>query len=552
MSQIVCPTCGIISQHNPLPTAALSTRFSELLATNTPPHDAEVDAMRQIVKESAEFVASLQAQMEKAQETLSSLQNLHSTALGVLAEAKVVLHPIRSLPRDILTEIFLHCTPFMDEGDIDIFDCGPEFDTLCPKNHPWNLSHVCQRWRDITISTPRLWSTIYLDFQRYEEISQRRCVFHGILLFERSGNLDLSLHVVSGTYDIIYDPLTSFLETSTKRWRTLTCGLPTSSLQLFSGCSFPLLRELGICYQDISGSSDTAVNVFNHAECLKTLNLYRSYGTKESYQLLDSFPCHQLTHMSCYAHPLESPFRSVLERSINIEELTLSFGLISLGLEPGETVSLPALKRIDLSELSDGNAGSVAELLSALRLPRICDLSLAFPNHYICFEDLDSHPNLHQITTLRIECAMLRMPDPDCDTYVQPDYMGGTETLLNFLKLMTGVEEFQLEDYKVSGAFLAGLVVDGDEEGIVRLPCLSTLDLHKCRFEQDTNHVIGMLSHVVFSRVRLGPQVKSFLHAVRLLMVLKGPCSALRKLVLPEKWVGSPSAILDSVEIVYE
>ncbi|KAF9022044.1 hypothetical protein BDZ89DRAFT_1137580 [Hymenopellis radicata] len=95
----------------------------------------------------------------------------------------------------------------MDEGDIDF---GHEFDTLCPKNHPWNLSHVCQRWREITLSTPRLWSTIYLNFKRYKNLSQKQCVFKGILLFERSGNLDLSMHLFSGMKGISDHPLISF------------------------------------------------------------------------------------------------------------------------------------------------------------------------------------------------------------------------------------------------------------------------------------------------------------------------------------------------------
>ncbi|KAF9022071.1 hypothetical protein BDZ89DRAFT_222483 [Hymenopellis radicata] len=98
MSQTACPTCGILSQHDPSPIVPLSSRVSELLSVNTPPHDAEVDAMRQIVKESSELVDSLQEQMKKAQERLSSLQDLHRTAFGTLTTVKIVLHPIRSLP----------------------------------------------------------------------------------------------------------------------------------------------------------------------------------------------------------------------------------------------------------------------------------------------------------------------------------------------------------------------------------------------------------------------------------------------------------------------
>ncbi|KAF9022070.1 hypothetical protein BDZ89DRAFT_222484 [Hymenopellis radicata] len=305
-----------------------------------------------------------------------------------------------------------------------------------------------------------------------------------------------------------------------------------------------LVAGIGHPLPNTTGNTDTIVDAFNDVPCLKTLTLYDSPHAEQLLsEMLESFPCHQLTHMSCYTFVLVLPMCSLLQRLINLEDLTLQLGLIDFELEPADRITLPALKRIDLIEYGrGGNAGTVALFLSFLRLPRIRDLSIAF-HHYICFEDLDSHPDFHQITTLRIEGCMLRMPDPVDDYYIQVDYMGGTKTLLNFLNLMTGVEEFQLEDRKVSGDFLLGLVVGGAEEDVVRLPCLRTLDLHGCRFENDTEYVNGLILNIVNSR-----------SAVR--SALQSPCSALQKLVVPGKWKNSESvsswaAILDSVELVF-
>ncbi|KAF9020674.1 hypothetical protein BDZ89DRAFT_958080, partial [Hymenopellis radicata] len=165
MSQICCPTCGILRTEPSLIDTPSSPRVLELLSVNTPPRDdAEINDLRRMVQESSALVESLQDQLKTAQETVSTLQALRDNTLRRLVDVKNILHPIRSLPQDLLAEIFLLCTPIIDETMRDFDEYDPEFDTLCPHNHPWNLSHVCRRWRKTALALPRLWSTIYLNF----------------------------------------------------------------------------------------------------------------------------------------------------------------------------------------------------------------------------------------------------------------------------------------------------------------------------------------------------------------------------------------------------
>ncbi|KAF8913646.1 hypothetical protein CPB85DRAFT_1219360, partial [Mucidula mucida] len=152
---MTCPTYGQL----PPPFAPpASPSFSELLSTNAPPLDAELAGLRQIIQESSAYVDSLQSQIVKAQETLSALMGLQETASLMMADAKRILHPMRSLPEDVLAEIFLCCTPIVNHHEINWSIHGGEFDSLSPRNHPWNISHVSHRWREITLSLPRLWS----------------------------------------------------------------------------------------------------------------------------------------------------------------------------------------------------------------------------------------------------------------------------------------------------------------------------------------------------------------------------------------------------------
>ncbi len=131
------------------------------------PLDDEVAGLHQIIQESSAYVGSLQSQIVKVQETLSALMGLQETASLRMADAKRILHPMRSLPQDILIEVFLCCTPIVNPHEINWFMTRSQLDSLSPLNHPWSISHVSHRWREITLSLPRLWSVIYLDLRRY-------------------------------------------------------------------------------------------------------------------------------------------------------------------------------------------------------------------------------------------------------------------------------------------------------------------------------------------------------------------------------------------------
>ncbi|KZV87157.1 hypothetical protein EXIGLDRAFT_752404 [Exidia glandulosa HHB12029] len=82
-----------------------------------------------------------------------------------LTRAHGLLHPIRSLPDDILVEIFrvdldLHWRALQaDDDDDDDLSC---FGT---QNVPFKLAAVCRRWRQLAIATPVLWSFLVIDLE---------------------------------------------------------------------------------------------------------------------------------------------------------------------------------------------------------------------------------------------------------------------------------------------------------------------------------------------------------------------------------------------------
>ncbi|KDQ19258.1 hypothetical protein BOTBODRAFT_433778 [Botryobasidium botryosum FD-172 SS1] len=85
-----------------------------------------------------------------------------------------VLVPISRLPPECISQIFLMGSNPVDQEDPDV-DQSPS----CPPRKPFCLtvSTVCHRWRDIALSTPRLWSNIeFLDVPlfKYSELMLER------------------------------------------------------------------------------------------------------------------------------------------------------------------------------------------------------------------------------------------------------------------------------------------------------------------------------------------------------------------------------------------
>ncbi|KAJ7059714.1 hypothetical protein C8F01DRAFT_1145413 [Mycena amicta] len=63
--------------------------------------------------------------------------------------------PIRSIPEDVLLEIFGRCIDEEASDDLELYL------TLDSSRCPLLLTHVCAHWRSVAIGTPRLWERIF-------------------------------------------------------------------------------------------------------------------------------------------------------------------------------------------------------------------------------------------------------------------------------------------------------------------------------------------------------------------------------------------------------
>ncbi|KAH6895029.1 hypothetical protein BKA70DRAFT_1319309, partial [Coprinopsis sp. MPI-PUGE-AT-0042] len=125
-----------------------ATPFQAKLGTNYAPSAIEIVTINDILLKVDEMTAQLERQME-------ALKAKHAAVSSFAASHRALLSPIRRVPADILTTIFLLC---MDSKK----EC-----TMTPDESPLLLTRVCHHWRELAINTPSLWADVSVDVPHY-------------------------------------------------------------------------------------------------------------------------------------------------------------------------------------------------------------------------------------------------------------------------------------------------------------------------------------------------------------------------------------------------
>ncbi|KAF9006866.1 hypothetical protein BDZ89DRAFT_926968, partial [Hymenopellis radicata] len=119
------------------------------LHQNHPPLDVELSEFRKVTENTRSALEDLDSKIVQAQGLLENLLSARQQAQSRLEETKLILHPMRSIPNELLVEIFGHC--ILKEYD----DKAP--DSLDPRAAPWLLTRVSRRWRELAVNFPQLW-----------------------------------------------------------------------------------------------------------------------------------------------------------------------------------------------------------------------------------------------------------------------------------------------------------------------------------------------------------------------------------------------------------
>ncbi|KAJ7141581.1 hypothetical protein C8R46DRAFT_1135309 [Mycena filopes] len=211
------------------------------------------------------------------------------------------IYPVLTLPNEVVSEIFLQTL----DG----------FPSLCGPASPIYLGHICQRWRDIALSTPSIWSSMSIFIIHHSRAPQG---YHQLLelWLARSRKRPLSITFTDGRCSQVgtAHPAMGAILAHRKRWETVALNMPAwDTLPDIQG-DLPLLRsiEIQLVHPSTTGTVQASPKVFSGPKLATvTLSGLRAH--------MVGLPWTQLTSITIEAS-LE-PVAQILRAASNLREL---------------------------------------------------------------------------------------------------------------------------------------------------------------------------------------------------------------------------------------
>ncbi|KAF9533765.1 hypothetical protein CPB83DRAFT_844489 [Crepidotus variabilis] len=123
--------------------------FAAHFETNSVPLDHEIPGIKDYIATCKDKSAAIDAEIARLHSALDELNFKSNELRETINLHQGLISPLRR-NLDILQEIFLHCLPTEHDS------------VISAREAPVVLSHVCRSWRQMALSTPRLWSSIYI------------------------------------------------------------------------------------------------------------------------------------------------------------------------------------------------------------------------------------------------------------------------------------------------------------------------------------------------------------------------------------------------------
>ncbi|KAL0578654.1 hypothetical protein V5O48_003354 [Marasmius crinis-equi] len=194
-----CEKCSfavfdVASRHAPLPRDEFRSEY-------TIPSTKMVEILSHIADEE-EDMERYDAEIARVKGILATLEEKRTALNSKILRRRSYISALRRVPSELWAEVFEYhiaqtlpsTTQVMLPGEDD--PEGSEYDKEwhAALQAPFRLSHVCKRWRDIANSTPRLWSTIFLNL-RWRHANRALGLY-----LDRSKTQDLSVLVRDTKY----------------------------------------------------------------------------------------------------------------------------------------------------------------------------------------------------------------------------------------------------------------------------------------------------------------------------------------------------------------
>ncbi len=429
-------------------------RFQYLATVNTPPDSCESDDLRSIISDSENSLSEYRDMLFRAKNTVEALEKRIIEVGSVLQTVKAIAHPIRSIPSEILSMIFAQCV------GAHLSESRYKKDSLSTECAPWYLSYVCQRWRNLVLSSPSLWSSLSFSFPLYKDKPHRQVLYLATLHLERSSRLPLSVELIADeTPQFCNHPLSFVIEATTMRWETVVfdCLLPI--LRFFAGYPFPLLETVITGYQFFDDDEERGTQITTLFSLPK---LSRLIAATDDLFYMVQMPWTRLVFYQSDFHAFQEKHFKALRQMTSLRSLTVTLdneGAISAP----DIVILPRLKDLQIC-IEDSAALTVIDgFMASLSMPSLQQLHLDYDRSITLPVFPSVHPDFCHVNSLHV-CGNL---------------MKGDSQFIAFLSIMGGVEKLQISWGLMTEKLLRQFAPLTPGIDAPLLPRLRILDVHR-------------------------------------------------------------------------
>ncbi|KAJ7641199.1 hypothetical protein FB45DRAFT_1053769 [Roridomyces roridus] len=251
-------------------------------------------------------------------------------------------YPVLTLPNEIVSEIFIHFLPTYPH-------CPP----MKGRESPTTLTHICRRWHEIALATPKLWRAIAV-FYTQKRTKQTRLVQTWL---NRSGSCPLSIRL--GPSDLVSKEAFLAILLHSERWHHVELGMPAPEVALIKG-PMPLLESFSL---EVDRSDYThPATTFGDFPRLRSLTLDNAGDARW-------LPISQLTTLTFQdVHHLTNCL-PLLRDAVNLVHLSL----IDCTIVPPQSNNI-TLTRVQTFAMIQCLAGP--HMLDILTLPALCTLRM--------------------------------------------------------------------------------------------------------------------------------------------------------------------------------
>ncbi|KAJ7177093.1 hypothetical protein C8R46DRAFT_48401 [Mycena filopes] len=275
-------------------------------------------------------------------------------------------YPVLTLPNEVVSEIFLQTVAGFRAP-------------LCGRASPLYLGHICQRWRDIALSTPSLWSSMYISITHPQPKGLQGYIHLLEMWLARSRDCPLSIRFSANYNRGAMSLALATISAQRARWETIALTMSWHTLPNIQA-DLPLLQSLEIRLVEPYASAPSA-GMAGSARAFfgPKLTSVKLYGPKV-YTV--GLPWPQLTSITIHA-PLTDVVQ-ILRTASSLREFSVAVTEIHLVHADywDPLPSIPPLLHLQSLELTYGIRGRPSALfafLTRLTLPALKQLKLRTP-----------------------------------------------------------------------------------------------------------------------------------------------------------------------------